>query len=111
MHLPKTNVVRGNLILRHLHLGGIVHAKTNKVKAWLRRRDLVIRDFRILRTGREEAVLGPVEQFVTANFYVLTTYDEDVQARESVDSEPRDGNAFDRCLDSIDAFVLADEIG
>lgn len=111
MRSPQADKVFGNLILRHFNLGEIVHAKTNKVKAWDRRRDLVVRDLRILGAGGQEAIFWAVEQLVAAHFDVLTTYDEDIEARESADRETRYGHAFDWLLHSVDAFVLIDKVG
>ena len=80
MHSPQADIVGGNLILRHLDLGEIIHAKTNKVKAWSRRSDHVVRDLSVLGSSCEEAVLGSIEKRVTAYFDVLTADDEDVEA-------------------------------
>lgn len=111
MYLPQADIVSGNLVLRHFDFREIVHAKTNKVEVWDRRRDLVIRDFRVSGSGREKAVLGPIEQFVAAYFDVLATKDKDVDAGKAADCEARYGHAFDWFLYSSNALVLTDEVG
>ena len=111
VYLPQTDEVGGNFILRHLDLGEVIHAKTNKVEAWDCRSDHVVRDFGVLRSRCKEAILGSIEQFVTAHFDVLTADDEDVEARESADGEARDRNVFDRLRHRVYAFVLVDEVG
>jgi hypothetical protein len=109
MHLPKTDVISGYPVLRYFHLGEIVHANANK-GARYRRRDLVVRDFRVHRSGCEEAICGPVEQFVAVHVDILATQDEDVGTREPADREAGDGDVLNRCLHFIDALVLDDEI-
>ena len=79
MYLPQSDEVSGNLILRHFDFGEIVHAETNEVEARYRRRDLIVRDFCVLGSSCEEAILRSIKQFVAAYFNVLSANDEDVK--------------------------------
>ena len=80
VHLPQADIVGGNLILRHLDLGEIIHAKTNEVEARDCRSDHVVRDFSVLGAGREEAIFGSIEERIAAYFDILTADDEDIEA-------------------------------
>lgn len=79
-HLPQTDRVGGNIVLRHLDLGEIIHAKTNEVGARDCRSDHVVRDFSVLGAGCEETILGSIEERIAAYFDVLAADDEDVEA-------------------------------
>jgi len=110
VYLPQSDEVSGNLVLRHLDLGEIIHAKADEVEARDRRRDLIVRDFCVLGPSCEEAILRSVKQFVAAYFNVLATNDKNIEARESADCETRYGHAFDWLTNSLNTFVLADEV-
>lgn len=110
--LPQANEIVRDLVPSHLDFRKVVHANAHKVEVTQRvlNGDLVSRDLCLLGAGREHPIRWIVLEYVAVHFGVFSTYDQDIGAYESANSEPNDGDILDRLANRSYLLMLHNEI-